>query len=308
MRKTSLLLFLAALPTLGQNPRQRYPGQMMSLSATTASGIQFRYAVVSQPPRNDLAGRIDISGVMTGDSDSVHRWIIDRVHRQYFGYDISAERGNAPGQFRVTIAPLILRPDQLPDEFRLLPNSVLSPVSLPKYPEPQIVNDGDIIELDLLVSPDGRHKVADYIEVSAKPEPRAATSVGAPKDFTPDDGPIHIDFDDAELWINGEKHASSTLFHANSGATVFFYFPGEGRYILSLAPHEGFTKMGAIRDNVISLQANGRQYEVRTMHLILSSKGAWNLYGFHDPAYMPHASSGSVQVGTNRLERLVARY
>ncbi|HYL74637.1 MAG TPA: hypothetical protein VEU96_10550 [Bryobacteraceae bacterium] len=307
MRKTSLLLFLAVLPTLGQNPHQRYPGQLTSLSATTASGIQFRYAVVSQPPRNNLAGRIDISGVRTGDSDAVHRFVIDKVHRQYFGYDISAERGTTPGQFLVTIAPLTLRPDQWPDEFRL-PNNALSPVSLPKYPEPQVVNDGDIIELDLLVSPDGQHKVVDYIEVSAKPEPRAASSTAAPKDFTPDDGPIHIDFNDAQLWMNGEKYAGSTTFDTQSGATVFFYFPGEGRYILSLVPHEGFTKMGAIRDNVISLQSNGRQYEVRTMHLILGSKGAWNLYGLHDPSYTSHASSRSVQVGTSRLERLVPRH
>jgi hypothetical protein len=307
MRKTSLLLFLAALPFWAQHPRQKYRGQLMSLSATTSSGIQFRYAVVSEPPRNDLAGRVDISGVMTGDSDAVHRFVIDKVHRQYFGYDISAERGTTPGQFRVTIAPLLLRPDQLPDEFRLA-NNALSTVSLPRYPEPQIVNDGDIIELDLLVSPDGQHKVVDYIEVSAKPEPPAATRTEPPKDFAPDDAPIHFDFDYATLWINGEKYPGSTSFDTHPGATVFFDLPSEGRYILSLVPHEGFTRMGAIRDNIISLQANGRQYEVRTMHLILGSKGSWNLYGLHDPSYIPHAASNSVQVGTSRLERLVARH
>jgi Sigma-70 region 2 len=38
------------------------------------------------------------------------------------------------------------------------------------------------------------------------------------------------------------------------GATVWFCYPGQGRYILSLVPHEGF---------------------------ILGSKGAWNLYVLH---------------------------
>jgi hypothetical protein len=170
------------------------------------------------------------------------------------------------------------------------------------------VNDGDIIELELLTSPDGQQKVVDYIQVTGLPEPPAATSTGAPKDFTPDDGPIHIDFDDAKVWIDGQKYSGSTSFDSMAGATVFFHYPGQGRYILSLVPHEGFSKMGAIRDNAISFQANGQQYEVRTMHLILGVKGSWNLYGMHDPSYVPNIDTGSVQVGTSRLERLVARH
>jgi hypothetical protein len=93
-----------------------------------------------------------------------------------------------------------------------------------------------------------------------------------------------------------------------TGATLWFYFPGRGRYILSLVSHDGFRRMGVIRDNVISFQSAGREYQVRLINLILGSKGAWNLYGLHDPAYEPKAGTMQiVQGGVNRVENLLPK-
>src|SRR5260370_42443759 len=78
--------------------------------------------------------------------------------------------------------------------------AALSPVPLPKYSAPQLVKSGDIIALDLLVSPDGKQKIVDYIQfTSAKQfldactppaDPPAAISTAKPKNFTLADGPV----------------------------------------------------------------------------------------------------------------------
>ena len=39
---------------------------------------------------------------------------------------------------------------------------------LPEYPPPLIVELGDTIALDLLVSSDGQQKVVDYLEIGPK--------------------------------------------------------------------------------------------------------------------------------------------
>src|SRR5260370_9445490 len=38
---------------------------------------------------------------------------------------------------------------------------------IPRYPPPQVIENGDTIALDLLVSPDGQQKVVDYLQISS---------------------------------------------------------------------------------------------------------------------------------------------
>jgi hypothetical protein len=226
--------------------------------------------------------------------------MIDEIHRQYFGYDVSAEATSVAGEYSVIITPLTWTPSK--------EQGPLNPVLLPKYPAPQIMRESDTIELVLLSSEDGKQQVVDYIQVRYKPlqEPPAATSKELAKDYTPDDGPVKFDFDGYNIWVGGEKYSGSTgSSYSQSGATLWLYYPGQGRYILSLAPHEGFSKAGEIRDNVISFEAAGRQIEIRTMKsMIGDSPGAWNLYALHDPSFQSK-NAGSVQFGTDRLKNLL---
>jgi hypothetical protein len=230
----------------------------------------------------------------------VNRYVIDEVHHRYFGYDISAEATSVAGQYRVTVSPLTWTAPK--------DRGPLVPVLLPKYPEPQIMTETDTIELDLLATPDGKQKVADYIQVRKKPEPPVARSTQQPKDYTLDDGPVDFAFEhDTGVWVDGEKYSGSVWSETRPGATVWFCYPGRGRYILSLVPHEGFSKTGEIRDNVISFQGAGQHFEVRTMKLIVGgSQGAWNLYVLHDPSYEPKEAD-QVRFATDRLENLLPK-
>jgi hypothetical protein len=301
MRKTSFILFMSAYTAIAQESWQQKPGFINSFVAGNAAQIQVRIAFMAEPNREGLDTLLGANGITINDGTVVNRYVIDKVHHRYFGYDISAEATSVAGQYRVTVAPLTWIPpkDQGP----------LVPLLLPKYPDPQIMNESDTLQLDLLTTSDGKQKVADYIQVGKKPDPQeppAATSKGLAKDYTPDDGPIKFNFDNYAIWIGGEKHLSSATY-SQPGATVWFYYPGQGRYILSLAPHEGFSKAGEIRDNVISFEAGGRQIEIRTMKSIIGdSPGAWNLYALHDPAFQPK-NADSVQFGTDRLENLLPK-
>jgi hypothetical protein len=162
--------------------------------------------------------------------------------------------------------------------------------------------------LDLLVSSNGRQKLIDYIRISGKVVPEPAVTAGAAKDFTIDDGPITFDLvGEKTILINGLEPSDTVALTGKNGSTFWFYFPGRGRYILSLAPHEGFQKAGTIRDNVILFEGGGDQYEIR-MPRPIAGVGAWNLYVLQDPLYQPKdPARRTIEGGMDRLENLLPK-
>jgi len=95
--------------------------------------------------------------------------IEDSSRRAYFGYDISTEPIPNTDRIRVTIAPLSMTVDELEADQGAQKVSGFRFLVLPRYPAPVIVENGDTIALDLLVSPDGKQKIVDYLEISYKP-------------------------------------------------------------------------------------------------------------------------------------------
>lgn len=287
------LLFVCGLACLAQT--QDRPGTFMSGSASMSrngTGYHFHYVTTVEPPPAHISD-LKLHGGVTVDGTVVHRMMTDELHHQYFGYDITAVPGPGSAQYTVTIAPLTVQ------------STTLSPVLLPKYPPPTVMNDGDTMALDLLVSADGKQKVVDYIQVSGARTATASTTTAETRDYVPDDGAVRINSDGMVVLVNGQPFGARAGVTIKPGATIWVAAPNEGRYILSLQPREGFSKSGAIRDNVISFQSDGQQYEIRTVDPILGSKGAWNLYVMHDTQY--HARPGLIQIGIDRLENMVPR-
>ncbi len=106
-----------------------------------------------------------------------------------------------------------------------------------------------------------------------------------PQDFTVDDVPISIKVP-FEVFVNGRKWQGHSFgWHIDTGSTMWLGLPGQGMYILSLAPREGnnFQKAGAIRNHVIAFHNGGNQYEIRTSGPILGLDRAWSLYVQHLP-------------------------
>ena len=307
MRKISLFVFMGALTAVAQNPWQGTPGLIMSGSASSgSSGIEIQFAVVAKPPRGDLAGMVDISGVKTSDSDVIYRYVVDKKHKRYFGYNISAQATSVAGQYRVNIAPLTMELADFGEPIQASFEGTFTPVLLPKYPEPQMVTEDDTIELVLLESPDGKEKIVDYLRVDKILEPPTADTDAEPRDYTPDDGPVTFNFENATFWVDGQKFSGSFGSDIRPGATLLACIPGQGRYFLSLVPRQGFRQSGVIRDNVILFSGGGHRFELRTTSLIVGAKGAWNLYVVHSASYLPEDRE-DVQFYVDRYENLIRK-
>ena len=304
------LLFLLASVALAQtgNSNQPYDSittegkQIMAGSANLGRRVFVRYKTTITP-----AGRLPhvLDGGVRPDSTGLHRYVGRMKDGSYLGYDLILGPGDAVNGLQISFQPVTNMDEMLQ---RTSPGATVIPMPLPKYPPPQIVHDGDIVVLDLMVSADGKEKLTDYIQFFAKePEPKAATSTAAARDCTLDDGPLHFEFPESRFFIDGQRYRGGTDYQGTRGGSTFWFaIPNQGRYILSLAPHDGFTQDGEVRDNVIRFEDAGRQYELRTMDNIIGQGGAFHLYMRHDPTYRPKpGKENTVSVGIDRLENLL---
>ena len=287
MFRTSLLYFLAAAALAQTNGHQISSG-----TGTLKSGVTIRYKSVATPDGTSL--NLIATGISMSDN-GLHRFVIDKTTASYFGYDLVIGPADSNNRYQAAFQPLTGVDDLVA---HLSENPSLKAKMLPKYPAPQMVREGDLIALDLMVSEDGTRKLTDYVEVLAPPGSPAAGLNADALDFTVDDGPLKFDGMHPALWVNGQAK-ELTAFTGKPGATFWIAFPGQGRYTVSLAPHDGFTKSGTMHGDTISFQDGGQRYDIRFGSPI-ASRGAWNLYVLHDMSY----ESGIVSAGTDRLDNL----
>jgi hypothetical protein len=296
------LFCLFSVAALAQPPAGR---QIMSGSGTVSSGVTIRYKTMAVPADIDWSGLG--GGGISIEANSIHRDMTDKRSGTYFGYDLVIASGDAVNGYVATFQPLSSTAGVMSRG-----GAILTRAPDPRFPPPQVLHDGDVIELDLMVSPDGKQRVTDYIEFLAHaPEPSAAAGSAAnaePRDFTVDDGPVTFQAERVTVWSDGQKVPGTLGFTGKPGATFWVALPGQGRYILSLVPHDGFIKNGAVRDNAIAFQDGSRNYEVRFLGPIAGAGKAWNLYLLHDPTYTPNPNQRHlINTGTDRLENLLPK-
>lgn len=288
------LLALLAVSALAQTANEAATASETTVMGGTAgvgSGGVFVFRSVLRPP-GSLAG-LGAGGIWSS-GNTVHRYMIDEKSKTCFGYDVAVGTPDTTGAYSVTFRPL----SQCE---RWWESENLKLVVLPKYPEPKTMHDGERIELDLMASPDGSRKLTDIIAIRMHDTgPPAAVTAATPRDYTVDDGPVSFDCGGCTFWKDGRKEGGFG-FGSKPGATLWVAIPGQGRYILSMIPHEGFVKSGAVRDNVVQFE----NYEIRFGSPIAGAGKAWNLYVLHDAGYSAHFM---VQMGTDRLENLIAKH
>ena len=292
--RTALLL-CAAAAALAQQP----PGWLMSGSGTLSNGVVIEFRCIAQPPLSGKTLKISLGGVKQ-EGGRIHRYMVDRESNSYFGYDLTAEpAGN--GTYRVNILPL--QP--------LKELTGLAPAAAPQLPPPQTIHEGQEIALDLLASADGTQKIVDYIRISTRRSPSPPNSSPASnRDYTIDDGPLNFPAQgEYQVYVNGQLQPAPGLTQKR-GSTLWFAFPGQGRFILSLEPrfaHDSRVQ-GTLRDNVIQFESGADKYEIRCPARIIDSSAAFRLYVLHDPAYTPPRGADRLILGgIDRLENLVPR-
>ncbi len=233
--------------------------------------------------------------------------MLDKTNRSYFGYDLIVEPVAGTTQCRVSIRPFSLATADLSKhERRVEVDSTWKLQQIPNYPAPQIVEPSDTIALDLLASPDGSQKVVDYLRASCNEKAKtSAAENGPPRDYTLDD--VVLNVTNGSLYINGQPVTGTPVTGDATGAIAWFYFPGKGRFLVSIAPHDGynFQKAGTIQRNHISFEMGGDHFEVKASHPIVGEGTVWNAYVMFDPSYQPKRSE-AIFGGADRVENVLA--
>jgi hypothetical protein len=262
-------------------------------STTNGSAVKVQYSTVSEPPLK-RGGRLAFGGGFSFDAKSIHRWMLNKGEHTYFGYDLIVEPAAGSG-CRVTILPLSLSADEIRRTERGPEiDSSWKSMDLPSYPDPQIAQADQSVALDLMATPDGKQKITDYLQTACNLQvPTAATDSGPARDFTVDDMELNVSA--GSLYVNGGSVGGTPVVGDANGAVIWFYFPGKGRFLVSIAPHNGynFQRAGTVKRNIIAFDFAGDHYEVRASHPIASERAIFNAYVMFDGTYQPKGSNAA---------------
>jgi hypothetical protein len=226
------------------------------------------------------------SQALTDENFIVHRVLTDSERRVIFGYDLWVNPNPVTRTFSLAVLPAdevfrrtFLKESALKstDPFATFPNST----------KPQTLDDGDAIELELLVNATSGVKIVDIVRVTFDRSTLFEKSLVPPKDFTLD--AVALSVKSYELFVDGTLMGKGKSTVGCRGALLWFYLPERGRFIFSLVPREGyaFRKSGILEGNRIEFVANGRHYEWVSGAPILPNGGTWNLWVLQDPNYSP---------------------
>jgi len=280
MRQSKLsVLFIAvsALPASAQ----------VSASLASWPGIQVHFDARIEPPpgpgtdpavlrqlERGIVGGVIVDG-------QVHRFWRDAEQKVYLGYDLSIEPGPEPRVFQVHITPLSLTSKQMAEHG--FPET-WTKLSLPKYPVIPELRVGDTLAIDLMENPKTGQKVVDYLTLQHTGPP----APGRARDFTLAD--VELSVNQMRLSVNGKLvDATAHTGGGISGAAVWFYLQGQGRFVLSLIPKQEFKlkRAGEVSGNVLTFRDGADTFRMECSGQIAPSPGRYNIYVFHDRDWRP---------------------
>jgi hypothetical protein len=245
-----------------------------------------------------------VAQALVDENRVIHRVLVDAQGKYLFGYDLTIEPVPASKTFTIGVGPLNSQVEK-----KLMASNTDDPSSpiatLPESAEPQILDDGDSFALDLLVNQKTGVKIVDRVKVSFDRSNLWNDSPKSiPRDFTLD--AVALKVIDYRLSIDGNVVAEGKRGKNFAGALLWCYVEGQGRFIFSLVPRDGypFQKIGIINENRIEFTLKGKHFEWLSSAPILSSGGTWNIWVLEDPTYVPFGSKEIAKKEKNALERL----
>jgi hypothetical protein len=255
-----------------------------------------------EPPLPALSDGFSTS--MVDSMGTIHRVLLDRSNRTYFGYDVLIDALSETNTYRVTFQPLVMSAAMV-EGLSLNQWSEWRPLAAPRFPPPQTVHVGEILELTLLTNNRTNQRIADYVSIqdpavrvpswvpsfgsSSSSQDRAFSyATGSPRDFTSND--VEMSLKSPRVTINGVLEKSTEGRSDDvTGAFVWFYVPKHGRFILSLGAHPelGFQKAGEIRGTSLAFKIGQDSYVLNAGARIAPGQSAFNLYLVHQPNWKP---------------------
>jgi hypothetical protein len=273
---------------------------------------QFFYDTFLDPAAPEVT---DMGGGTIGGEGIIHRFIGDRRHRVFFGYDISIDVLPEPNTYRIIFSRLTLTPENARQVFGDNAASWVQ-LSTPDWSGTAVrtIQAGEVLALDLLTNNATGQKIVDYVTVQT-PSSKPPSKLGPlPRDFIYETGTAR-DFraEDAEIRIETEGFdVNGTVISFKggmTGAAVYFYLPMRGRFILSLTPHPelGFRHAGEIRGSTITFSVDDDTYTIVSAGRVAPGSGPFHLYVLHEPGWLPSSGdAASAIVGAaDRLDHLI---
>src|SRR5690348_16775034 len=130
------IALLLALATAALAQQQHPPGWLMSGTGNLGNLLVVEFRCMAEPALNDRHPLSISTGGIATERGRVHRYMVDRESRTYFGYDLTAVQV-AQGTYHVDILPL-----QPPQNL-----AGLTPAAIPRIPSQQTIHDGEEIAL-----------------------------------------------------------------------------------------------------------------------------------------------------------------
>lgn len=247
------------------------------------------------------------------------RVITDTSNHSYFGYEIMLEE-QQPGTYLATFGKSGLTPM----EAAAANGSSAKDWSMREIalPQPRTVHDGDVISVELDSDPAAGQKLFDDILIqpytlqptmgivrspvfsALPPQPggRTVPTVEGPaRDFSAADAEMQIR--QPRIMVNGAPQPVGIGSPSGAqGTLLWFYLPGRGRYVLSLAPHPelDFRKAGELRGGSIKFTAGDDTIVLESFNEIAPGHAPYNLYVLLDPLWEPtsRAQKGEFAIGS----------
>ncbi len=252
------------------------------------------------------------------------RTLIDTANQQLFGYEILLEE-RQPGTYLASFGKLpVSSMEVATSDWR---NWKVREIPLP---EPRTVHDGDVITIELMTDAATGRKLYEDIKIAPFPQPALArlaaarggitgalpsparnlavpTAEGAPRDFTAADAEMQIR--QPRVTLNGTAQPAPLATPIVNGSLIWFYLPGRGRYVLSLAPRPelDFQQAGELRGGSIRFTVGGDTITLECPIEIASGHAPYHLYVLHDPSWEPtaQAQKGQFAIGSVDAGELV---
>jgi hypothetical protein len=260
--KTAAIMILAATAVMAQESYLSVGG------GPSWKGMQIRFVTKIEPPGSELPG-----GVITG-SGRAHHIINDPAHKRSFGYDVTLEPDEDGKSARIRIEPW----NPATSKIGFDPGWTF--LELPKYPVIPDVKVGDTVALDLLINAATGQKMVDYLTLRRH---GAMNLESEARDFALAD--VEMTINQPRVSSNGKAESAFDFRGGISGAVVWLYLAGHGRFILSLVPNEklGFKKNGVVSADGLLFRDGAAEYRVECTRRVAPGSGTYNLYVLHQP-------------------------
>jgi hypothetical protein len=217
--------------------------------------------------------------------------INDPAHKRYFGYDVRLEPSEDGNEAQIRIEPLTRT-----SAGEIAAGSGWTLLSLPKYPVIPNVKVGDTVALDLLVNAATGQKIVDYLTLARRGTPDASQVA---RDFTLADVELSLMY--PRVFVNGKPvEATANAPGGTSGAVVWLYLAGHGRFVLSLSQNAklDFQKIGVAAADALWFREGSTEYRVECGSKVAPGPGAYNLYVAHEADWRPRETGRAFLTGS----------